>query len=279
MNDTVIITGATGSIGSEAVRHMADEGFNVIMACRNMEKAHRTAEALKQQFHNIKVMPLHLDLSSLESVRTFCSEVTHLAGSSNLKLCGLFNNAGTICRTYGKTPEGFEQTLATNYLGPYLLTRLLLPHMSEGSHIVNMVSLTCRFGNVDRTLFDRNRNRFSQLGTYADSKLALLLFSIALGRQLQAGNARTFVNVADPGVVNSNMISMGRWFDPLADRLFRPLCKSPEKGVLPALNALHTENTLRYFKGKDKQFPIPERYTENNCLEWLWDHTGTVVGI
>ena len=130
-----------------------------------------------------------------------------------------------------------------------------------------MVSLTRYIAKVDRRLFERGAKDYRQLGAYSDSKLALLLFTIALSKRVSFP-----VNMADPGVVNSNMIHMDRWFDPLADRLFRPFCKTPAQGAVPAVNALNSENRLFFYRGEGA-FALPERYQEHPDLEWLWEET------
>ena len=68
-------------------------------------------------------------------------------------------------------------------------------------------------------------------------------------RDRAAGHPDLIVNATDPGIVNSNMITMGRWFDPLADMIFRPFCKSPAKGAIPAINAITSGLSGRYFLG------------------------------
>lgn len=262
MNRTVVVTGASGSMGSEAVRSLAAAGDNVVMACRNIAKADKVRDEILNEVHRASIDIIRLDLSSLQSVRAFAESI------AGLKVDALFNNAGVINRDFRLTDEGFENTLATNYLGPCYLTKLLLPQMTEGSRIVNMVSLTCRYGNVDDTFFQRGEDRFSQLGTYSDTKLALLLFSISLAERTPG----IHVNVADPGIVNSNMISMGRWFDPLANIFFRPFCKSPKKGVTPALRALDSDSDLQYFVG-GRHSDIDDAYKANPYVAWLWEET------
>jgi hypothetical protein len=78
--------------------------------------------------------------------------------------------------------------------------------------------------------------------------------------------------MADPGIVNSNMIHMNRWFDPLADIFFRPFCNNPQKGAIPALNALQSQDTGLYYVGKDKK-PVNKSYQSQQTVEWLWQTT------
>ena len=207
-----------------------------------------------------------LDLSSLASVRQFVEGIE--PGSVN----ALFNNAGAISRGYGLTADGLENTFAVNYFGPWLLTLLLSGKMPPGSRIVNMVSLTCRFVRITPDSLRPEQKDFSQLGTYARSKRALLSFSQELARR----HPGLLVNVADPGVVASNMIDLGHWYDPLADALFKPFCKSPASGVRPALSALSADVSGHYFAGRSHH-PIPHRYDTPHLDLALWQATEKIV--
>lgn len=267
MSRTCIVTGASGSMGAEAVRSLVSAGDRVIMACRNAVKADAVRKEIIKEKPSSEIEIAELDLSSLVSVQRFAQSL------SGEKVDALFNNAGVLNRDYKLTEDGYENTLSTNYLGPCLLTRLLLPTMPSGSHIVNMVSLSCRIGNVDSTFFSRGEERFSQIGTYADTKLAFLLFSIALGSRV----SDIYVNVADPGIVDTKMIAMDRWFDSLTDLLFRPFCKKPADGVAPALKALEADTVLHCYKGKGHK-PISGRYFSHPSLEWLWEETERIIG-
>lgn len=256
-------------MGAEAVRSLAKEGKTVIMACRNLRKGESVRQEILSECPGAQLRLEILDLSSLQSVRDFASRLIE----SGEKIHGLFNNAGVISRGYSVTGDGYENTLQVNCLAPALLTLLLLPCMAEGAHIVNMVSLTCRFGRVEKDIFEKKYDSFNRLAVYSDTKLAFLLFSIAL-----SGHCRPDirVNVADPGIVDSNMISMGKWFDPLADLLFRPFCSSPEKGVSPALKALHSGVSGHYFVG-GKHSPIASGYSEHPLVEWVLEKISALL--
>lgn len=274
-----VVTGASGSMGAEAVKRLASEGATVIMACRNMDKGIAVRNKIAAQFPNAQLVVKHVELGSQQSIRHFVSELQEYLHQEGVLLDGLFNNAGVINRNYEKNDDGLEKTVAVNYVAPVLLTRLLLPSIAPQGNIVNMVSLTCRFGKIDKHFFHKEAQAFGQLSTYANTKLALLLFSIGLARHSKALGCETLhINVADPGVVNSNMITMGRWFDPLADLLFRPFCSSPSKGVTPALRALSSSEQLSYFVG-NKQHPIDKRYLDHPLIEWLWNETEILAGI
>lgn len=257
--DKVIITGATGSMGAVATRQLAAQGKHVIMACRNIVKAEELRQQILREQTDATLTIMPLELSSPSSIQAFAKA---LEGE---RITALFCNAGIKAHHYIENEEGIEMDFATNYLGNRLLTLLLLPYMPVGSHIVFMVSLTTKLSHLTLNWQDRGEQQFGQLSTYGSSKLALLYFAIALGKR----HPELHVNVSDPGVVNSNMITMGRWYDPLADIFFRPFIKTPKQGVRPALRALQSAHTLKYYAGH-KEDNIPARFLRSPLIEQLW---------
>ena len=262
MKAWTVITGASGSMGSEAVTALASEGRPVIMACRNIEKAASVRESVLAKVQGADIEIRKLDLASLQSVREFAS------GFCPGSISALFNNAGIIARRYSVGENGFEQTFAVNYFGPWLLTNLLVPCFTDGASVVNMISLTCRFVRIDERSLMPSESDFSQLGTYARAKRALLSFSMELARRYPGLK----VNMADPGIVASNMIDLGHWYDPLADLIFKPLCKKPETGVKPALSALTSVEGDLYFVG-NRSRRIPRRYVDPELDAGIWKET------
>ena len=247
-------------MGRVAVKEMAREGYPVIMACRNLEKGELARQEILKELPEAIIELHELQLASRESVRSF---VTSLG---DRKIAGIFNNAGIMNRHYKLAESGLEHTMEVNYVAPALLTLLLTPLFEEGARIVNMVSLTTKFAHLDMNWMEWGEKEFSQLCTYGSSKLAFLYFSIAYAKH----NPSLCVNVADPGIVDSGMIHMDRWFDPLADIFFRPFISTPEKGVRPALAALHTDKSLCYFVGK-KSNAIPSRFINSPMVDSLWN--------
>lgn len=277
----VIVTGASGSIGLATVKSLLSKDMPVIMACRNVKKATSQRDVLIKQFPHSEIEILELDLNSLSSIKLFSENIK----SQGFKVNRLLNNAGIICRDFSLNEDGFETTVAVNYLGPVYLTKLMIPLMEDGFRIVNTVSVTRGVSKLDEHFFDLDKKKFSQLGTYGKSKYALFLSSLTLSENIKNGS----VSLTDPGVVDSNMISMHRWFDPIADVLFRPFCKSPEKGAMPAVNALlwSAENSqqtidsnpyVRLFSG-DKNKVISRKHYDNPIREWLWKETEAQLGI
>ncbi len=258
----IVVTGATGGIGAAVTEALAARGRPVVMACRNEGKAEELRRQILARVPRARLEVRTLDLSSMASVRAFAAELGPEPVSA------LLNNAGVISRGYSLTADGFENTFCINYFAPFLLTQLLLDRIPSGGCVVNMVSLTCRFVRVKEASLRPTQGEFSQLGTYARSKLALLHFSQELGRR----RPDLRVNLADPGIVNSGIISMGRWFDPLADVVFRPFIKSPQKGAIPPLAALASDRTARYFVGNGSR-DIPDCYRDPELERRLWEET------
>jgi hypothetical protein len=85
------------------------------------------------------------------------------------------------------------------------------------------------------------------------------------------------VNLADPGIVATDMIDMGRWWDPLADAVFKPLCRKPAEGVKPALRALDAVTGIRYYVGKGSR-PVPDRYQRWELDKAVWEATEKIMG-
>lgn len=246
---TIIVTGSDGAIGSAACRMLRERGYTVIGTSRRVESGNLN----------------HLDQSSPQSIHTFARRLA----DNGIRIDGLLHNAGTMRRTYATTPEGLELTIATNYYGVYLLTRELLPLLNEGANIVGTVSLTCNIAHIDNNFFNTGAGAFSQLGTYAASKLAVMLLFDEL---LRRHGDRYRINVTDPGVVDSRMLHMDRWYDPLADALFRPFCKKPEGGATPAVNAVTAETGGRLFRGHRSR-PFPKRWLNTGLSQWLWQES------
>ena len=210
-------------MGMEITRAVATAGYQVIMACRDPQAAEPKRQLLMRETGNPRIETAPIDLASLASVAAFAEHL--LKRGEPLAL--LMNNAGTMETERRITEDGLERTVSVNYVGPYLLTRKLLPLMGEGSRIVNMVSCTYAIGHLDfPDFFLRGRKGgFWRIPIYSNTKLALTLFTIDLASRVK--HKGIVVNAADPGIVSTNIITMHMWFDPLTDILFRPLSVLP----------------------------------------------------
>jgi protochlorophyllide reductase len=201
-----LVTGANSGIGYETARALAEHGAHVILACRDDEKARRARDKLESQLARSSLEVLHLDLADLVSVRMAAEEV--LSGHARLDM--LVNNAGVMGTPYRQTADGFELQMATNHLGHFALTGLLLDRIvtTERSRIVTVSSHMHRIGRMrpDDVAGETFRSTWV---SYGASKLANLLFTAELSRRLQAAGLPTLALAAHPGWTRSNLAGSG----------------------------------------------------------------------
>ena len=276
MKKTAVITGAYGGMGSEITKAVAMAGYHVIMVCYTSFKGEEKRSRIILDTGNEDIEVVQADLSSMESVLDAVDKIKDKTPSVEL----LMNNAGTMCTHYVRTEDGFEHTVAVNYLAPYLLTRRLLPIMHEGSRIVNMISCTYAIGKIGPHFFTKGREgSFFRIPIYSNTKLALWLFTRELSERVK-GRGIT-VNAADPGIVSTNIIRMDEWFDPLTDIFFRPFIRTPRQGAETAIRLLLDEQfgnlTGRMF-ASSKEKKVSEKYIHHPQTKELWKMTEQNLG-
>ena len=267
MKKTAIITGASGGMGREITKAVLEAGYEVIMACRNLETATPIFKHFEKDYGNsIRLLPV--DLASLDTVFAFVEEVKKQYDAIHL----LINNAGILNAKPENSKNGIEKTVAVNYLGHYILTKLLVPMMKKKSRIVNVVSLTYKYGKIEPDLFAPvetiNYNRFK---VYSNSKRALLYFTLDLAEQLR--KKEIIVNCSDPGIVNTPIIRLGNSIiDKLCDLFFRPIIKQPKTGASTAIH-LALSSDVASISGKcfanKKEAPIKKRTQKSTERELL----------
>lgn len=271
-----IITGADGGMGTEITRAVALAGYRILMACYDPKKAEEKRQKLIKETGNTDIEVRRIDLASLDTVAAFAD---YLLGRGE-RISLLMNNAGTMETERRITVDGLERTVSVNYVGPYLLTRKLLPLMGEGTRVVNMVSCTYAIGRLDFPEFflKGKKGSFWRIPIYSNTKLALTLFTLELAERVK--DKGIVVNAADPGIVSTDIITMHMWFDPLTDILFRPFIRTPRKGAATAVSLLLDKDagertgTLNV-SCHPKQ--LSERFTHHKQAKELWERTEQLV--
>jgi NAD(P)-dependent dehydrogenase (short-subunit alcohol dehydrogenase family) len=193
-----IVTGASSGIGLEASRLLAAAGAEVVLAVRDPARGRRAVEEITRTVPEARLAVAEIDLSELDSVRRFGRREVELARGLDM----LINNAGTSGGPRRASADGFEIQMATNFLGHFALTGLLLPLLHPGGRIVTVASLMARRGNLSAatTLEDlRPREPYRAGRFYADSKQADLLFAVELGRRLRAAGSDILSIACHPG--------------------------------------------------------------------------------
>ncbi|XP_010933850.1 short-chain dehydrogenase TIC 32, chloroplastic isoform X2 [Elaeis guineensis] len=209
---TAIITGATSGIGLETARVLAKRGARLVLPARNLKAAEETKARIAADFPGSHIIVLPLDLSSLSSVRSFASRFLSLG----LPLHLLINNAGKFSHDHAVSEDGIEMTFATNYLGHFLLTKLLLNGMVETARetgiqgrIVNVSSSIHGWFSGDGIryldLITRKKIPYDATRAYALSKLANVLHTKELAERLKEMDADVIVNCVHPGIVRTRL--------------------------------------------------------------------------
>jgi NAD(P)-dependent dehydrogenase (short-subunit alcohol dehydrogenase family) len=242
-----LVTGANSGIGYETARTLAEHGAHVILACRNPEKARRARDKMESQLERSSLELLDLDLADLASVR----RAADAALTDHARLDLLVNNAGVMGTPYQQTVDGFELQMATNQLGHFALTGLLLDRLvtTERSRVVAVSSNMHRLGRLrlDDVTGTRPHNTWV---AYSTSKLANLLFIGELSRRLEAGGLPTLAVAAHPGWTRSGLAGNGvalgnsRIRRKLGRTAGATLGQSTAAGALPVLCAA-TASTVR----------------------------------
>lgn len=207
---TAIVTGATSGIGAETARVLAKRGCCVVIPARNLKAAQALKESILQETPQANIIPLKMDLSSFSSVRSFAQQFLAL----NLPLNILINNAGVFCKTFRKSEDGYEMSFATNHLGHFLLTELVLERMVRSAQemgvrgrIVNVGSCLHTWVGKNGIAFDTLHDKQSYVESinYAQSKLANILHSKELAKRLKGAQTYVTANSVHPGIVKTNI--------------------------------------------------------------------------
>lgn len=199
-----IVTGANSGSGFATTKQLAEQGAQVVGACRRVTAGKEAFAELKNVKGSIEVM--ELDLASLASVRRFAE--AFLAKYDRLD--GLVNNAGVMHTPEGRTEDGFETQFGVNYLGHFLLTELLLDTLkaSAPSRIINVSSVAHAgmrgiYGEIDFDDLHFDKKDYHPGQAYANSKFANVLHALDLSRRLEGTGVSAFS--VHPGWIRSNL--------------------------------------------------------------------------
>ncbi len=220
-NKTCLVTGANSGIGLETARGLAAKGAQVIMVCRDQHKGEAARQDIIVTTGNDKVDLLIADLASLPSVRQLVDTIK----SNYDHLHVLINNAGLMTKQREVSDDGFELQFAVHHLATFVLTQALLDRLrsSAPARIINVTSMLHKCGRLN---FDdlQGEKKFSSLGAYGQSKLAMLHYTYDLAEKIQGSGVT--VNALHPGAVATN-IGFPSWMG-----IF---LASPEKGARTSL--------------------------------------------
>lgn len=241
------MTGATSGVGLGTARALANAGAHVIMAVRNTELgAQRAAEI------GGSTTVLKLDLADLSSVRAF---PTLLDGDVDV----LINNAGALTDHRAETVDGFEMTIGTNFLGPFALTNVLFDRLR--SQIINVGSDAHRGAQLRLEDMHLRHHKWTVMGAYARSKLAVMLWGLELDRKLRAADSPIVTQLTHPGWVSSNLSQVSdKPLLALADRAVKAVAgvfgNDIDAGAAPTLYCISEPIPPGSYVGVDGRFGL-----------------------
>jgi len=263
-----LVTGGNSGIGKETALGLAKLGATVVIVSRDLAKGEAALSEIKSKSGNPNVRLLVADLSSMSSVRKLAKSFSEKYPMLHV----LVNNAGTYLPKRVVTSDGYEAVFATNHLGYFLLTNLLLDRLkaSAPSRIVNVTSDAHRGREIDFEDLMQEK-KFSAFKAYHQSKLANVLFTYELAKRLE-GTSVT-VNCLHPGVVRTGFgKDMGGLFS-IGVKLAGPLMMSPEKAAKAAIylaSSPELDGVTGKFFSKGKQEPSSKESYDAAAAERLW---------
>lgn len=239
-----MVTGGNRGLGKETSTSLAKLGATVVLVCRDKARGEEAQNEIREASNNNSVELLLCDLSSLSSIRNVVKEFAKRHEELNV----LVNAAAIYAPNRTLTADGYELMFATNFLGPFLLTNLLLEHLKKGSPsriIVLSAPSTTKIDFEDL----QGEKHFSALTSFGASKMADILFTYELARRLEGSGVTA--NVLFPGVMKTDLMRNAPWFVKFITSI---IGKSPEKGAEAAIYLLSSPEvegmTGRFFRGK-----------------------------
>lgn len=292
---TYLVTGANSGLGLVSSTELARHGGQVLMAARNPARLGPALEAVSAA-GGPEPIPIELDLADLGSVREAAQAVREAIGVLHV----LVNNAGVMAVPFELTKDGFERQIATNHLGHFALTGMLLDLMptSEAkadARVVNVSSMAHRQGRVDPDDLNYSSRKYSPWAAYGQSKAANLMFTSELARRARAAGLALKSVAAHPGYSATNLTTAG----PAAGRpapvakavriMDRVVGQSAAQGALPQLLAATgaTVASNDYYgpsgpfetRGHPKRVGRTDHAADAEIARRLWERSEELTGV
>lgn len=283
---TILITGANSGIGKAAAVQLAALGANVILACRSRERGEKALLEIKEDTRSEKVTLMQVDLSSQASIRQFAAEF--LARHARLDV--LIHNAANFDQSLQSavlTADGVETIFATNHVGVFLLTHLLLDTLkaSAPSRIITVASkglsvypfLDIEFDNLN------GQRNFSAQHAYYHSKLAQIMFTYDLAERLRgSGVTANCVRVTNVAIPDERLAGLEPWVRRLYE-IKRRMSITPERQaqsyVYLAADPAVQDITGGYWDENNQQVRSSPKSYHRETWKRLWDETERLAGL
>lgn len=273
---TVLITGANSGIGKVAASALAGMGATVILACRRPDAAQQAIADIRREHPQAQLDFVAIDLASLASVRRAAAEVM----SKYPVIDVLINNAGLANMHRETSEDGFEMTFAVNHLGPFLLTNLLLPALRAGKgRVITVASGAHKAGKMNWSDLQLTRGYFV-LRSYAQSKLANILFTKALAARVEEEGIHA--NCLHPGAVSTNIWPERNWLEKAFSNVLRLFLITAEKGARTSIwlasGDVGGKASGSYFENCREKTPS-RAARDADAAEKLWEISANLTGL
>ncbi len=265
LHPVVVISGATGAIGSATAALLARRGARLLLLSRPSDRLDALVTRLDT---DNRVTSVEVDLSSNASVRAAARQISRQVAHVD----ALINTAAVFASEYEQSDDGIELMLATNHLGPFLLTNLLRDKMAGGSRVITVTAPSGTRVDIEQLL---SKDHFSALGTFGATKAANLMFTFELARRAKRWDVRAYAE--HPGLVRSDLMREA----PRPIRfLTRLVSRSPKRAgedladlaTSPAFESM----TGWFFKGGHRIDP-PKSTLDVDAQRKLWKRSAEIV--
>jgi NAD(P)-dependent dehydrogenase (short-subunit alcohol dehydrogenase family) len=284
-NKTTLITGANSGIGKAAAIQLAQLGANVIMACRNLERGQKALEEVRKASGSSTVELMHVDMSSQKSIREFVSQYK----ATHDRLDVLIHNAANFDHTLKKatlTEDGVETVFATNHLGPFLMTDLLLDLLKASKgRIITVASkglMAYPFLNIEFDNLNGER-KFNMQHAYYHAKQAQVMFTFDLAERLKGtGVTVNCVRVGNVAIPDERLTYLPKWMLKMYE-MKRKFALTPEKMaetyVWLAADPAMDDLTGSYFDAPNVPVKANSNAYNREMQKKLWDVSEKLVEV
>lgn len=272
-----IVTGASTGVGRSTAELLAAAGAGVTLVCRDRARGERALRGLQRSFPDAALELA--DLARPHAVRGLASRLRARLDRVDV----LVNNAGISTDRLQTTAEGYERTFATNHLGHFLLTHLLLDRL-RGGRIVNVSSMVYPFGDLRRAPLDRIAAGAAWKGgfqAYRDSKLANVLFTVESARRWQERGVTA--NALHPGVLATDIWKRRRGVTGVTTRALKAFMRGPEVGAAAVLALIERSAPPRRLSGRyfhvRAERPLHRQAGDPGLARELWERSEVWTGL
>lgn len=265
LHPVVVITGATGAIGSATAALLARRGARLLLLSRPSDRLDAIVTRLDT---DNRVTSVEVDLSSFASVRASVRQISREVAHVD----ALINAAAVFASDYEQSDDGIELMLATNHLGPFLLTNLLRDKLAGGSRVITVTAPSGTRVDIEQLM---SKGHFSALRAFGATKAANLMFTFELARRAKRWDVRAYAY--HPGLVRSDLMREA----PRPIRLLTRLVSRSPRRAGEDLAELATspafESTTGWlFKGGRRIDP-PKSTLDVDAQSNLWKRSAEIV--